>query len=239
MVTRVQAARSVVLLAVVLMLAGCAGFPSTDTQSAPETTVEEFSYPSGWSQEGVTDLGTAVQTHRTAVENTSRRSRLTIADDDSNRTIVRTLDTDAGTASVRFSDTLFGSDEHYYYNSAGVFEYDRTTGELSRNPGENWNPNRIASHERLRRPLLYLEMNATRTVTVEGTTAVRYTATGYRDPDSIPFDAATGHITVAEEGFIAEYNLTRENEGYSRQARYDLSEVKTATVTRPAWLPDE
>ena len=239
MVTRVQAARSVILLAVVLMLAGCAGLPATDKQSAPETTVEEFSYPSGWSQEGMTDLGSAIQTHRTAVENTSRRSRFTTADDDSNRTVVRTLDTDAGTASVRFSDTLFGADEHYYYSSAGVFEYDRTTGELSRNPGENWNPERIASHEQLRRPMVYLEMNATRTVTVEGTTAVRYTVTGFRDPDSIPFDTATGHITVAEEGYIAGYNITRASDGNSRQERYDLSAFGNATVSRPAWMPDE
>ncbi|TQQ82478.1 hypothetical protein EWF95_01155 [Halonotius roseus] len=152
---------------------------------------------------------------------------------------MRTLDTDAGTALVRFSDTLFGADEHYYYSSAGVFEYDRTTGELSRNPGENWNPERIASHEQLRRPLVYLEMNATKTVTVEETTAVRYTVTGFRDPDSIPFDTATGQITVAEEGFIAEYNITRASDGNSRQERYDLSEVGTATVSRPAWMPDE
>ncbi|WP_411799267.1 hypothetical protein [Halonotius sp. F2-221B] len=49
---------------------------------------------------------------------------------------MRTLDTDAGTASVRFSDTLFGNDIHAYYNAAGVFEYDRTTGELNRSPDE-------------------------------------------------------------------------------------------------------
>lgn len=240
MVTRVQATSSVILLAVVLMLAGCAGSLTPDQQSpGPETTVEEFSYPSGWSQEGVTDLGTAVQTHRTAVGNTSRRSRLTTVDDDSNRTIVRTLDTDVGTASVRFSDTLFGNDIHAYYNATGVFEYDRTTDELSRSPGENWNPDRIASQERLGRPLVYLEMNATRTVSVQGTTAVRYTVTGFRDPDSIPFDTATGQITVAEEGFIAAYNITRASDGNSRQTRYDLSEVGTATVSRPAWMPDE
>ena len=240
MVSRVQAARSVILLPIVLMLAGCAGLPATDKQSpGPESTVAEFSYPSGWSQEGVTDLGTAVQTHQTAVENTSRRSRLTIVDDDSNRPIVRTLDTDAGTASVRFSDTLFGNDIHAYYNAAGVFEYDRTTGELNRSPDKNWDPDRIASHDRLRRPMVSLDMNATRTVTVEGTTAVRYTVSGFRDPDSIPFDTAAGHITVAEEGFIAEYNITRASDGNSRQARYDLSEVGTVTVNRPAWMPDE
>ena len=87
--------------------------------------------------------------------------------------------------------------------------------------------------------MVYLEMNATRTVTVEGTTAVRYTVTGFRDPDSIPFDTATGHITVAEEGFIAEYNITRENEGYVQQSSYNLSAFGNATVNRPAWMPDE
>ncbi|WP_411799266.1 hypothetical protein [Halonotius sp. F2-221B] len=87
--------------------------------------------------------------------------------------------------------------------------------------------------------MVSLDMNATRTVTVEGTTAVRYTVSGFRDPDSIPFDTAAGHITVAEEGFIAEYNITRASDGNSRQARYDLSEVGTATVNPPAWMPDE
>ncbi|MFC7042032.1 DUF7537 family lipoprotein [Halonotius sp. GCM10025705] len=239
MVNRVRGPRSVMLLAVVLILAGCTGSPTPEQQSpAPEATVENVSYPSGWSQEGIADIGTAIQTHKTTVQNTSRTSRLSTVDDDSNRTVVRTLDTDAGAASIRWTDTLFGSDEHYYYTAEGVFEYDRTTGELSRNPDENWTPSRVASQEGLEQPLVALELNATRTVTVAETTAVRYRVTGFKDPDSVPFDTASGQITVSEAGFIAEYNITRASEGNTRQTRYDLSAVGTATVNRPAWLPD-
>ena len=240
MINRLRGLGSVVLLAVLLTVAGCAGSPATEQQSpAPEVTVENVSYPTGWSQEGITDIGAAIQTHKTTVRNTSRTSRLTTIDDDSNRTVVRTLDTDAGTASIRWTDTLFESDVHSYYTPAGVFEYDRTTGELSQNPDQDWNPNRVTSHEGLQQPLVALEMNATRTVTVEETTAVSYTVTGFKDPDSIPYDTASGHVTVAEEGFIAEYNITRENDEYTRQTSYELSEFGTATVTRPAWMPDE
>jgi len=203
--------------------------------------VENFSYPSGWSQEEIADLSVALQTHDETVNNTSRRSRLSITDEDSNRTTVRTVDTDAGTASVRWSDTLFGSDVHYYFSAEGVFEYDRTTGELNRNPDEIWTQARVASHERLQlqRPLLELDVNATETVTVEGTTAVRYNVTGIRDPIRVPANNATGHVVVTETGYIAEFNITRGNDEFSRQTRYGVSEFGNATVARPAWMPEE
>lgn len=171
MVRRIRGPLPAITLALVILLAGCSGLPATDQQEpTPEPTVENFSYPSGWSQEEIADLSVALQTHDETVNNTSRRSRLSITDEDSNRTTVRTVDTDAGTASVRWSDTLFGSDVHYYFSAEGVFEYDRTTGELNRNPDENWTQARVASHERLQlqRPLLELDVNATETVTVEG-----------------------------------------------------------------------
>ena len=240
MVDRLRGSLPAITLAVLILLAGCSGSPATDQEaSTPESTVENFSYPSGWSQEGITDVFAALQTHDETVNNTSRRSRLVTTDDDSNRTVVRTLDTDNSTASVRFIATLFGNDIHSYYSDEGVFEYDRTTGELNRSLGEEWTPTRVASHEELQRPLLNLDVNATETVTVEGMTAVRYTVTGIRDPDSTPANNATGHIVVTERGYIAAFNITRGNDDYSRQTSYELSEFGNATVTRPAWMPDE
>ncbi|WP_340100178.1 hypothetical protein [Salinibaculum salinum] len=44
---------------------------------------------------------------------------------------------------------------------------------------------------------------------------------------------------IAEEGFIAEYDVTRGNDEFTRQTRYNLSELETATVTRPTWMLDE
>ncbi|WP_243838033.1 hypothetical protein [Halobacterium sp. R2-5] len=180
-----------------------------------------------------------MRTHDETLKNASRTSRLVTTGGDSNRTMVRTVDTDAGTGSLRFIDTALGIDIHVYYSPEGVFEYNRITGELSRMPDENWTTAGVATQPELDRPLRNLEMNATETVTVGGETAVRYTVTGIRDPDSVPSDTATGHVTVAEAGFIAEYDVTRGNDEFTRQTRYNLSALETATVTRPAWLPDE
>jgi hypothetical protein len=234
MVDPLRGALPAVTLVVVLLLAGCSGLPATDRQeSTPEPTVESFSYPSGWSQDGITDLSVALETHDATVNDTSRRSRLSITDGDSNRTVVRTVDADAGTVSVRWTDTEFGGNVHAYYSAEGVFEYDRTTGELQRNPDENWTQARVGSKERVERTLLELDVNATETGTVEGTTAVRYNVTGIEDPVSVPADNATGHVVVTEEGYIAEYDVTRGNDGFARQTRYEVSEFGTATVPRP------
>jgi len=228
------------LVAGVVLLAGCSGLPLADQQTpTAQPTVENFSYPSGWSQTGITDLTVALGTHDKAMENVSRKSRLVVTDEDSNRTVVRTVDTDARTGSIRFIDTQFDDDVHTYYSAAGVFEYDRTTEELHRMPDENWTVAEIATTAGLERPLRHLEVNATEVVTVEGTTAVRYTVIGIRNPDSVPANTATGHVTVAEEGFIAEYSITRGNDGFTRQTRYDLSALGNATVRRPAWMPEE
>ncbi|GGM47886.1 hypothetical protein [Haloarcula argentinensis] len=242
MVNRPQDALPAVTLAVVILLAGCAGVPTTDQQTqTPESTVENFSYPPGWSQEGITvsNVSTALQTHSATVKNTSRKSRLTTISGGKNRTIVRTLDADAGTAEIRFVDTSHGTDSHTYYNADGVCKYDRISGELEQRPGEDWERDRVASHEGLRRPLLSLEINATETVIVEGTTAVRYTVTGIRDPDFVPANTATGHIIVAEEGYIAEFNITRGNDKFTQQTIYEVSEFGNATVPRPAWMPEK
>lgn len=240
MVDRFRGFLPVCTLVVVILLAGCAGSSATDQQEPTlETTVADFSYPSGWSQEGITDPFVAVQTHDAAVNNTSRKSRLLTIDDHSNRTIVRTVDTDAGTASVRWIDMLFGGDIHHYYSAEGVFTYDRTAGELNRSPGENWTRSRVASHEGLQRPLVELELNATDVVTVEGTTAVEYNVTDIRDPGSFQADNATGHVVVTETGYIAEYDITRRADGSSWQTVYDVSEFGNATVTRPAWMAEE
>ncbi|QUO48759.1 MULTISPECIES: DUF7537 family lipoprotein [Halorubrum] len=240
MVDPLRDALPAVTLVVVVLLAGCSGLPATDRQEpTPEPTVESFSYPSGWSQDGIADLSVALETHDATVSDTSRRSRLRITDEDSNRTIVRTVDADAGTVSVRWVDTEFGGDIHAYYSAEGVFEYDRTTGEIHRNPDENWTQARVGSHEGVRRPLSELDVNATETVTVEGETAVRYNVTGIEDPVSVPADSATGHVVVTEKGYIAEYDVTRGNDGFTRQTRYEVSEFGTATATRPEWMPDE
>jgi hypothetical protein len=229
-----------VFLAGIILLAGCAGLAGTDQQTpTPNATVESFSYPSGWSESGITDLSVAMRTHDETVANVSRTNRLVRIDDDSNRTVVRTVDIDAGTGSLRFVDTQFGNDIHAYYSDAGVFEYDKKTEELRRMPDENWTTADVATAAGLERPLRSLDVTATTTVIVEGTTAVRYTVTGISNPDSVPSNTATGYITVAQEGFIAEYNVTRGNDDFTRQTRFDLSAVGNATVTRPAWLPDE
>jgi hypothetical protein len=240
MVARPRSPLRAVLLAVVILLAGCSGLLATDQQtSTPDPAVENFSYPSGWSQGGITDLTVAVETHDETVENVSRKNRLVITDEDWNRTVVRTVDTGAGTGSIRFIDTQLNTDVHAYYNAEGVFEYDRTTEELTRRSDENWTTADVATMPGIERPLRNLELNAAETVTVDGSTAVKYTVTGIRNPDSVPSNTATGHVTVAEDGFIAEYDVTRGNDEFTRQTRYRLSALETATVTRPAWMPDE
>jgi len=240
MVRRIRGPLPAITLVLVLLLAGCSGLPATDRQeSTSEPTVEEFPYPSGWSQDEIADLPAALEAHDATVNNASRRTRLSIVSGDGNRTTVRAVDTDSGTASVRWSDTLFGSDVHYYYSDEGVFEYDRTTGELTRNLDEKRVPARFASYETLIRPLSEVGVNATETVTVEGTTAVRYNVTGIRDAHRVPANNATGHVVVTEKGYIAEFNVTRGNDGFSRQTRYDVSEFGDATVIRPAWMPEK
>ncbi|WP_049908896.1 hypothetical protein [Halorubrum saccharovorum] len=210
MVRRIRGPLPAITLVLVLLLAGCSGLPATDRQeSTSEPTVEEFPYPSGWSQDEIADLPAALEAHDATVNNASRRTRLSIVSGDGNRTTVRAVDTDSGTASVRWSDTLFGSDVHYYYSDEGVFEYDRTTGELTRNLDEKRVPARFASYETLIRPLSEVGVNA------------------------------TGHVVVTEKGYIAEFNVTRGNDGFSRQTRYDVSEFGDATVIRPAWMPEK
>lgn len=234
-----RTSRLAVLLTVVVLLAGCSGLPVVDQQTpTPQPTIAEFSYPAGWSQAGITDLSVALKTHDETVKNVSRESRLIITGEDWNRTVVRTIDTEAGTGSIRFVDTQFNNDIHVYYSSEGVFEYNWTTGELSRMPDENWTAANVATVEGLERPLRNLELNATDTVSVAGTTGIRYTVTGIQNPDSVPSNTATGHVTVAKEGFIAAYNVTRGNEEFTRQTHYNLSALGNATVTRPTWMPD-
>lgn len=228
-----------IALVVLVLSAGCAGLPATERQSSPDATVERFSYPSGWSQDGIADLSAALRTHGETVRNTSRRSRMSTVDDDGNRTIVRTLDADAGTASVQWFDAQFGGPRRYYFSDEGVFEYDPETEELTRNPDESWAPARVASHEGLRRPLTSLELDANETVFVEGNTAVRYDVTGIEDPGSVPANDATGHVVVTETGYIAAYDVTRGNDGFTSRTTYEVTEFGNATVTRPAWLPEE
>lgn len=239
MVELTRTSRSAVFLSVFVLLTGCSGLAAVDQQTAtPQPTVAEFSYPAGWSQAGIIDLSVAMETHDETVENVSRKSRLVITDEDSNRTVVRTIDTETGTASIRFVDKQFNSDIHVYYCAEGVFEYDLTSGELRRMPDANWTAADVATMAGLERPLRHLELNATDTVSVEGTTAVRYTVTGIENPDSVPSNTATGHVIIAREGFIAAYNVTRGNKDFTRQTRYDLSDLGNATVTQPTWLAD-
>jgi hypothetical protein len=146
---------------------------------------------------------------------------------------------DAGTGSIRFIDTELSSDFYTYYSAEGVFRYDKTTDDLRRMPDENWTTADVATAAGLRRDLLNLELNATETVTTHGTTAIRYSVVGLEDPDSEPSNTASGQITVTEDGYIAEYNITRGTEGSTRRTMYELSAFGNATVPRPAWVPDE
>lgn len=241
MVDPLRGSLPAIALVVLVLSAGCSGLPATDGRaSGPDSTVESFSYPSGWSQEGVTDLSVALRTHDETVRNTSRRSRMSTVSEDTNRTIVRTLDADAGTASVRWFDAEFGGPRRYYFSDEGVFEYDPATEELTRNPDESWTMARVASHEDgLTRSLRGLELDANETVSVEGTTAVRYDVTGIEDPGSVPANNATGYVVVTETGYIAAYDVTRGNDGFTRRTTYEVTEFGNATVTRPAWLPEE
>ncbi|CQH56230.1 uncharacterized protein HHUB_2353 [Halobacterium hubeiense] len=228
-----------VALASLLVLAGCAGLaPAGQQASTPETTVKNFSYPPGWSQDGITDIGLPQQTHSDTVENVSRRTRFVTSDDDATRTIVRTVDVEAGTVSVRSEATLFGT-TYAYYSPNGVFEYDPETEEVTLRPDENWTTAGVADVERLDRPLLDLGLAATEIVTVEGVPAVRYNVTGIANRDFAPATGASGYVTVSETGYIAAYNVTRGNDGFTRRTTYDLSEFGNATVERPSWLPEE
>lgn len=227
-------------LVALVLSAGCTALPVTDGQApGPDATVESFSYPSGWSQDGIADLSAALRTHDETLRNTSRRSRMSTVSEDTNRTIVRTLDADAGTASVQWFDAQLGGPMRIYFSDEGVFEYDPETEELTRTPGESWTPARVASHERLPRLLRALELDANETVFVEGKTAVRYDVTGIEDPRSVPANNATGYVVVTETGYIAAYDVTRGNDGFTSRTTYEVTEFGNATVTRPTWLPEE
>ena len=227
-------------LVALVLAAGCTALPVTDGQaSGPESTVDDFSYPSGWSQDGIADLSVALRTHDETLRNASRRSRMVTVDGDANRTVVRTFDAGNDTVSIRWSDTEFGRTLRHYLSAEGVFAYDPATEELTRNPGENWTPAEAAFHDGVRRPLTALELDATETVTVEGRTAVRYNVTGIEDSRSVPAHNATGHVVVTEAGYIAAYDVTRGNDDFSLRSAYEVTEFGNATVTRPAWLPEE
>ena len=239
MVDPLRGSLPAIALVVLVLSAGCSGLPATDGRaSGPDSTVESFSYPSGWSQEGITDLSVALRTHDETLRNASRRSRMVTVDGDANRTVVRTFDAGNDTVSIRWSDTEFGRTLRHYLSADGVFVYDPATEELTRNPGENWTPAEAAFHDGVRRPLTALELDATETVTVEGRTAVRYNVTGIEDSRSVPADDATGHVVVTEAGYIAAYDVTRGNDDFSLRTAYEVTEFGTATVTRPAWLPE-
>ncbi|MCD2204341.1 hypothetical protein [Halobacterium sp. KA-6] len=232
---------SAVALVTLLVVAGCSGLPTTDQQpSAPETTVENFSYPTGWSQDGITDIGLPEQTHDDVVQNVSRRARLVVSYDDGNRTVVRTVDVEAGTASLRWNDTLFGNELYTYFGPEGVFEYNLKTNELVRPADQNWTMTGFADIDRMGRPLTDLALEAADVVTVEGTPAVRYNVTGIDDdPYVVPATDASGYITVTQTGYIASYDITRRNDDFTNHMEYRLSEFGNATVDRPSWLPDE
>lgn len=230
------------VLVLTLLLAGCSGLPATDggTQT-PTVSVENFSYPSGWSQDGIDDLSAAVATHRDAVTGVSRTARAVTLDGDDNRTIVRRVDTEAGTASIRFVDTTFDNDVSAYYSDAGVFEYDLDAGELVTRANDSWEMEDVGTFESetLNRPLEGVTLSASDTVLVEGTTAVEYTVTGLADPDRIPADEASGTVVVTREGYVAALNVTKSNEDYWRRMTYSVTDVGSADVERPDWVPEE
>ena len=230
------------VLVLTLLLAGCSGLPATDGGAqTPTVSVENFSYPSGWSQDGIEDVSDAVATHRDAVTGVSRTTRAVTLDGEYNRTIVRRVDADAGTASLRFVDTTFDNDVSVYYSDAGVFEYDLTTGELVTRANDAWEMNDVGTveQETLSRPLDGVTLSASDTVLVEGTTAVEYTVTGLADPDRIPANEASGTVVVTREGYVASLNVTKSNEDYWREMTYSVTDVGSTDVERPDWAPEE
>lgn len=230
------------VLVLALLLAGCSGLTATDGGAqTPTVSVENFSYPSGWSQGGVDGLSEAVETHRDAVTDVSRTTRTVTNDGENNRTVVRRVDTDAGTASLRFVDTTFGENVEVYYSNTGVFRYDLNAGDLVEISNESWKPSDVGTMERntFTRPLDGVTLGASDTVIVEGTTAVVYTVTGVTDPDQIPADDASGRVVVTREGYIASLNVTKSNDDFWRRTTYSVTDFGTSSVERPDWVPEE
>lgn len=237
-----------VSLTLLVVLAGCFGPPASNQQSTvqtsqtvepPEETVANFSYSSGWSQEGITDLDVAVRAHHHAVAGISQRTRFVRTHDDSNRTVYRAFDAEAGVGVSRLISTGLDADIHRYYSGDGMYKYNHTSGELTRSPDEDGNGEGLTVVNGLDSGLMALELNATETVTAAGETAVTYEVTGIEDPDEVPADDATGHVTVTEDGVITSFTVTRSADGSTWTRTFELSEFGTATVTPSEWVPDE
>jgi hypothetical protein len=228
-----------VSFAVLLVLAGCSGIPADDRTTADSNvSVETRSYPEGWSTDSV-DPTVALGTHRQTLATLSRQSRVEITDADGyNRTVRRTVDTRSQTASVRFLDSSFGTDVESYYTADSTYEYDHTTDEVTTTRDTTWNTSDVGfqASNTIVRPLRNLDVVATESLRVAGDSAINYSVRGIADNSRTPPNAATGYIIVTERGYIAEFDITKSNDDFTRRTQYELSDVGTATVSRPSWV---
>lgn len=226
--------------AVLLIGAGCSGFPTDEQATAgANESLETISYPDGWSSESV-DPTTAVQTHRQTLAGRQRQSRIEITDDEgANRTVIRSVDPNSHTASVRFLDSTFATDTETYYTTGTTYEYDHTTGTITTIQNTTWNSTTIGfqASNMIHRPLTNLEIEASDLTRTNGATVINYSVRGIEDTSRTPPNVASGYVIVSERGFITAFDITKSNTDYTRRFRYDLVELDATTVSEPVWLP--
>lgn len=229
---------TLVSFSILLVLAGCSGIQTNDPAATDSNaSVETISYPEGWSSDSV-DSTVALGTHRQTLSNLSRQSQIETTDaDDYNRTVRRTVDTQSQTASVRFLDSSFETDIESYYTANSTYEYDHTTEEVTTIREASWNTSEVGfqASSTMIRPLRNIDIVANETLRVDGDLAIKYSVQGIKDDSRTPPNAAAGFIIVTERGYIAEFDITKSNDDFTRRTQYELSKVGTASISQPSW----
>ena len=253
-----------VAIAVLLFIAGCAGFTadtretpaSTETTASPPTVSstptatpspasEVAAYPAGWSEQGVKNTTVAFQSHYRAMltgpsATVTYHSRVIESTEPRKNT---TLDMAIDTGEQQLYAAIDGKTTHreFYFADRTLSTWSVQNQSLVGQSRASFIRAAQAFDSRvLKSQLLTYKLEHTTTRAYQGRTALVYNVTGvYSNAVSQSYGAATsatGHIVVTESGRILKIETTVTYTNGTLAYRYAHTDLGETSVTEADWL---